>query len=56
MSRPAPAWRLQLGSHDETLLIEQADRALYDQARRPQPRDGAPRAELPEHLAATLSA
>jgi len=45
------------GSHDETLLIEQADLALYESKRAGRNRVTVhPSAELPEDLAATLSA
>ena len=46
-----------LGSHDETLLIEHADGALYESKRAGRNRVTVhPDSELPEHLAATLSA
>ena len=45
------------GSHDETLLIEQADMALYESKRAGRNRVTVhASAELPEDLAATLSA
>jgi len=46
-----------VGSHDETLLIEHADAALYESKRTGRNRVTVhPDSELPKHLAATLSA